>query len=275
MSDLLPKRDRLLQILADIPGQLTVAFSAGVDSTVLAQAAQLACGSRAQAVIADSPSLPLGTLTEAQQLADQIGISLHIIKPQEFERPEYQANRGDRCYYCKDSLYQTLTTQFTGLAGTLLNGTNIDDLSDYRPGLQAAREHQVRSPFVEADINKADIRELARLWNLPVWDKPASPCLSSRIAPGVPVTIERVRRVDAAEQFLKTTLGLRELRVRCEAQELARIEVPLTALPLLTSEPTRQHILTHLQHLGFRAITLDLAGFRTGNLNELISLQTK
>jgi len=275
MSDLLAKRDHLLQILAALPGEVVIAFSAGVDSTVLAQAAQLACGDRALAVIADSPSLPAGTLTEAEQLARQIGIRLQIIQPQEFERPEYQANQGNRCYFCKDSLYQTLTDQLAGQEATLLNGTNTDDLSDYRPGLQAAQEHQVRSPFVEAEINKADIRELARLWNLPVWDKPASPCLSSRIAPGVTVTVERVRRVDAAEQFLKTTLGLRELRVRCEAQELARIEVPITALPLLTADPTREQILHHFQHLGFRAITLDLAGFRTGNLNELISLQTK
>jgi uncharacterized protein len=156
----------------------------------------------------------------------------------------------------------------------IVNGANVDDQGDYRPGMQAAREHAVRSPLIEAGLSKVEVRELAREWDLPVWDKPASPCLSSRIAYGVDVTPERVRRVDDAERFLRDELGLCELRVRLEAGELARIEVPLTALPRLVETTARERIVVRLRELGFRYVTLDLEGFRSGSLNAALPVVT-
>ncbi len=261
------KADRLLAILREC-GRVAVAFSAGVDSTVVAQAARLACGDNAVAVTAVSASLAAGELDLARQLAAQIGIRHVETETQEFSVPGYQRNAGDRCYYCKTELYANLE----GLADqlgvdTIVNGANLDDLGDYRPGMQAAREHAVRSPLVEAGLSKADVRELARAWGLPVWDKPASPCLSSRIAYGVEVTPERVRRVDEAERFLRAELGLREMRVRLEANDLARIEVPLGALPQIAEPGCRERIVARFAELGFRYVTLDLAGFRSGSLN--------
>ncbi|MDB5391631.1 MAG: hypothetical protein JWM11_7277, partial [Planctomycetaceae bacterium] len=210
------KRDQLLSALRSFD-RVAVAFSAGVDSTVVAQAAFFACGAKAVAVTAVSPSLATGEVEEARQLASQIGIRHVVVRTDEFSNPDYLRNAGDRCYHCKTELY----SQMEGLADRLgvdviVNGANLDDQGDYRPGMQAAKEHSIRSPLIEAGFTKADVRELAQEWALPVWDKPASPCLSSRIAYGLEVTPERVRRVDLAEQFLKALLNLRELRVRHE-----------------------------------------------------------
>lgn len=283
-DDLSQKRDALLQCLR-VAGGVAVAFSAGVDSTVLAQAARVACGDRAVAVLAASPSLPEGTCEEARALAERIGIPLRILQTDEFARPEYRANAGDRCYFCKQTLYVQLATLREELEiDTIVNGTNQDDLGDYRPGLRAAEELGVRSPFVEVGLSKQDIRALARDWDLPVWDKPAAPCLSSRIAHGLEVTPERVRRVDAAERWLKEFLGERELRVRHEFHDLARIEVPLETLPRLVAGETPAKITAQFQQFGFRYVTLDLAGFRSGSMNavltetyvgELIALSTR
>ncbi|TXT23544.1 MAG: hypothetical protein FD138_3222, partial [Planctomycetota bacterium] len=154
------------------------------------------------------------------------------------------------------------------------NGANVDDVGDYRPGMTAATEHSVRSPLIEAGLSKSDVRELAKLWSLPCWDKPAMPCLSSRIAYGVAVTPERVRRIDAAESFLRREFGLRELRVRCEANDLARIEVALEEVTPLLSRTTFERISREFRSLGFRCVTLDLEGFRSGNLNALVPLET-
>jgi uncharacterized protein len=294
------KRDRLLEILRDC-GRVAVAFSGGVDSTVVAKAAQVACGANAVAVTAVSPSLASGELDEARRLAELIGIRHVVIETHEFADPGYLRNAGDRCYFCKSELYSQLEqnsriwTLVSGLEAAasanpilkskienlkskiqsppvLVNGANLDDQGDYRPGMHAAREHAVRSPLIEAGFTKADVRELAREWELPVWDKPASPCLSSRIAYGVEVTPERVRRVDAAEQFLREELGLRELRVRLENHELARIEVPLSALPQLAEAGPRERIVARLRDLGFRYVTLDLEGFRSGSLNAALPI---
>lgn len=265
-------RDRLLALLTGY-GRVAVAFSAGVDSTVVAKAAQVACGERAVAVTASSASLAAGELDSAIELARRIGIRHEIIRTDEFANPDYLRNAGDRCYHCKTELY----TQLEGLVERLgvdviVNGANLDDQGDYRPGMQAAREHAVRSPLIEAGFTKADVRELARYWNLPVWDKPASPCLSSRIAYGLEVTPARVARVDAAEQFLRTQLGLRELRVRHEAHDLARIEIPVPELSRLLDEQVRTAITQHFHQLGFKFITLDLEGFRSGSLNTALPL---
>lgn len=273
LSDsLIAKRDSLLELLLSY-GRIAVAFSAGVDSTVVAQAAQLACGDRAVAATAVSDSLAAGELQAARDLAQRIGIRHEVLQTAEFSNPDYLRNAGDRCYHCKTELY----TQLDGMADRLgvdivVNGANLDDQGDYRPGMQAAKEHKVRSPLIEVGLTKAEVRELARHWDLPVWDKPASPCLSSRIAYGLEVTPERVRRVDAAEQFLRQRLGIRELRVRHEAHDLARIEVAVDELPRLVAGNLRGEITDRLRELGFRFVTLDLDGFRSGSLNAALPL---
>jgi len=268
------KRDRLIALLRDMRS-VVVAFSGGIDSTVVAQAAFLALGDHATAVTADSPSVPRAEIAEAVELAQRIGIRHRLVSTAEFTNPDYVKNDGTRCYFCKDELYQ----QIDGLLATLeceviCSGANLDDLGDYRPGLIAAAEHKVRHPLQEAGFTKADVRELALVWNLPTWDKPASPCLSSRLAPGVEVTPERTARVEAAEAHLKK-LGYREFRVRLHEGELARIEVPLDGLARLTDPKVGAELVRYLKSLGFRYVTLDLQGFRSGSLNELIPLEVR
>jgi uncharacterized protein len=267
LSSLEQKRDALLSLLREMR-RVVVAFSAGVDSTVVAKAARLALGDDAIAVTAVSSSLAEGELDEAKRLAEQIGIAHHIIATSEFENPDYAANPGNRCYFCKTELYSRLEAWLPERDwGIVVNGANLDDKGDHRPGIVAASEHKVRSPLMEAGLTKSDVRQLARHWDLPVWDKPAMPCLSSRIAYGVAVTPERVSRIDQAERFLRERLDQRELRVRLEAGELARIEVPLADLPKLLEPDLRQEIAVKFRELGFRFITLDLEGFRSGSLN--------
>ena len=274
MSELFDKRDALLTLLAGY-GRVAVAFSGGVDSAVVARAAQEACGDNAVAVTAVSLSLASGELEDAQELAAQIGIRHVVLKTQEFENESYLANPANRCYFCKTELYSRLESRLSELdADVICNGANVDDVGDYRPGMTAATEHSVRSPLIEAGLKKSDVRELAKLWSLPCWDKPAMPCLSSRIAYGVAVTPERVRRIDAAESFLRREFRLRELRVRCEAHDLARIEVALEEVTPLLSRTTFERISREFRSLGFRCVTLDLEGFRSGNLNALVPLET-
>lgn len=266
------KRDRLLQILRGY-GRVAVALSAGVDSTVVAKAAQMACGDNAVAVTAVSSSLAAGELQVAVEMAAQIGIRHEVIQTREFSDPNYLRNPVNRCYFCKTELYTRLKELAPALGiEVLVNGANLDDRGDYRPGMQAAAEFQVRSPLIEAEFTKADVRELAQLWGLPVWDKPATPCLSSRIAYGVEVTPERVQRIDAAEQFLRRELDLRELRVRCEANDLARIEVPADAIAALVSPALRDKIRSHFHALGFRYVTIDMDGFRSGSMNAVLPI---
>ena len=270
--DIEQKRDRLLRILQGY-GRVAVALSAGVDSTVVAKAARIACGENAVAVTAVSSSLAAGEEEQAVEMARQIGIRHQVVQTQEFSDPNYLQNPVNRCYYCKSELYSRLTELAPTLGvDVLANGANLDDRGDYRPGMQAAGEFQVRSPLIEAEFTKSDVRALAKLWDLPVWDKPATPCLSSRIAYGVEVTPERVRRIDDAEQFLRQELNLRELRVRCEANDLARIELPIDAIAQLTSPALRDKIRAKLHTLGFRYVTLDLDGFRSGSLNVVLPI---
>lgn len=272
MSELLTKRDELLARLAGY-GRVAVAFSGGVDSAVVARAAQEACGDKAVAVTAVSLSLASGELEQAQVVAALIGIRHVVLKTEEFANESYLANPANRCYFCKTELYSRLESRLSELdADVICNGANLDDVGDYRPGMTAAKEHSVRSPLIEAGLTKSDVRELAKLWSLPCWDKPAMPCLSSRIAYGVAVTPERVRRIDAAESFLRREFGLRELRVRCEANDLARIEVALGEVTPLLNATTFERISRELRSLGFRCVTLDLEGFRSGNLNALVPL---
>lgn len=269
-GELAAKCNTLLQLLQSW-NHVAVAFSAGVDSTVVAQAAFLALGGNAFAVTAVSPSLARGELEQAVDLARHIGIRHEVIHTEEFRSSGYQRNAGDRCYYCKSELYARVDEILarTGEA-VVCNGANVDDLGDHRPGMLAATEHQVRSPLIECSFTKAEVRELARHWNLPVWDKPASPCLSSRIAYGVHVTARRVQQIDAAESFLRDLLDQRTVRVRLEANDLARIEVPLESLAAMTDAVNRERIARRFRDLGFRYITLDLDGFRSGSLNDVL-----
>jgi uncharacterized protein len=275
-SDVLPpelvsRRDRLLEILRGF-GSASVAFSGGIDSTVVAQAAYLALGDRAVAVTADSPSVPRAEIDDARRLAERIGIRHRLVSTEEFADPDYVRNDGSRCYFCKSELYSRIETLLPELGvAVICSGANLDDEGDYRPGLKAAAEHRVRHPLQEAGFTKADVRALARAWDLPTWDKPASPCLSSRLAPGVEVTPERTARIEAAEKYLHE-LGYRECRVRLHEGELARIEVPPAGLLPLLEPATHQELVRRFKELGFRFVTLDLEGFRSGNLNQLVSL---
>ena len=271
---MIEKRDRLLAILANLPG-VAVAFSGGIDSTVVAKAAALSLGLKAVAVTADSASVPRSELATAREVAELIGIRHVIVNTTEFENPEYLKNDGSRCFHCKDELYSRIETLLPELgAPVMVSGANLDDRGDYRPGLTAAAQHAVRHPLQEAGFTKADVRELARHWNLPTWDKPASPCLSSRLAPGLAVTPERTKRVEDAETYLHG-LGLRECRVRYHEGDLARIEVPIKELPRFTSPEVRENLTRELHRLGFKFVSLDLDGFRTGSLNELVPLELK
>jgi len=268
------KRDCLLTLMREM-GNVMVAFSGGIDSTVVAQAAQLALGAGAVAVTADSPSVPRAEIDDARALAQRIGIRHAIVATEEFNDPDYVKNDGARCYFCKSELYDRLEALLAEHgASVLCSGANLDDLGDYRPGLVAAAEHAVRHPLVEAGFTKADVRALAQAWNLPTWDKPASPCLSSRLAPGVEVTRERTARVEAAEVYLRG-LGLRECRVRLHEGELARIEVPAADVARLAEPKVREELTGRLKELGFRFVTLDLEGFRSGSLNVLVSIEKK
>ncbi len=270
-KELAEKRDRLLEILRAY-GSVAVAYSGGLDSTVLAKAAQLALGERAVAVTADSPSLASGELEEARSLAELIGIRHLVIKTEEFSNPAYARNPANRCYFCKSELYRRLGDMLPEFGdAVIVNGANVDDLGDWRPGHKAADEYQVRSPLCEAGLSKKELRELARHWELPVWDKPATPCLSSRVAYGLELTPERMRQIDAAERFLKER-GFRELRVRCPQPDTARIELPLDKLPQLVEPELRTELVEYFKQLGFKSISVDLEGLRSGSMNVFLPL---
>jgi uncharacterized protein len=254
-------------------GRCAVAFSGGVDSAVVAKAAYLALGADALAVTGVSPSLASGELETAQEVAALIGIRHELIHTQEFASASYVRNAGDRCYHCKSELYTQIEQLRAQLDASyaVVNGANVDDLGDYRPGMQAAAEHAVRSPLAECGFTKADVRALAAHWQLPVWDKPASPCLSSRVAYGEEVTPERLAMIDKAEQWLRSR-GLATVRVRYHRGDLARLEVPAEAIPGLCELGARSELVAKFKELGFRFITLDLEGFRSGSLNSLVEL---
>lgn len=249
-----------------------VAFSGGVDSAVVAKAAHLALGSKAVAFTAVSPSLASGEKENAVAVAQQIGISHHLLSTDELSADGYVRNSGDRCYFCKTELYTQIAQHAPRYHLTnIVSGANQDDLGDYRPGLKAAAENSVRHPLAECGFGKAEVRAMANAWSLPVWDKPASPCLASRIAYGEEVTVERLAMIDRAEQLLRKH-GLSPCRVRYHKGDLARVEIPLDALPLFAQITAREEVVKQFKTLGFRFITLDLEGFRSGSLNQLVQI---
>lgn len=263
------KYHALQQRLRELESVL-VAFSAGVDSALLLRVAVLTLGTeRVLAVTGRSPSVPGAELHSAAALAAECGARHEFLETREFDDPNYTANPSDRCYHCKTELYSRLGPLAVqrGLRA-VVSGANADDLGDYRPGLTAAREQTVRAPLAEVGLTKAELRRLAAVLGLSIHDKPASPCLSSRVPYGEAVTPEKLARIDAAETFLRS-LGFRECRVRHHAH-LARIEVCAEEMARLLDPPTRARIDTRLRDLGFQYVALDLRGFRSGSLNEVL-----
>lgn len=246
--------------------RVLVAFSGGVDSTLVLKVAYDLLGEKVLGVTAASPSLPKRELEETIDLARRIGARHRIVETGELQNPDYAANRADRCYFCKTELYSVLAP-LAAREGyrSILDGTHAGDIEDFRPGQKAAREHRVVSPLKEAGLLKEEVRALARFFGLPNWDKPAAACLSSRIPHGIPVTAETLEQIEKAERRLRE-LGFRRLRVR-HHNEIARIEVAIEDFPRLIEH--REAVLQGLREAGYLFVTLDLAGFKSGSLNLL------
>ena len=250
-------------------GSVAVAFSGGVDSTLVAVAAHRVLGEKALVVTAVSPALAKRELEEAIRLAETFGFAHRIIHTNEMDREGYVANSPQRCYFCKTELY----TELTALADKetiewVVNGANTDDIGDYRPGMIAASEHRVRSPMVEAGLTKADVRAIARSLDIPIWDKPAQPCLSSRVPYGIPVTVENLSKIEQAEDYLRG-LGLKEVRAR-HHDRLCRIEVGEDGIDFAFGH--RKEIVAAIKKIGYLWVSLDMSGLRSGSLNDQLNL---
>ena len=267
------KRDCLLELLRSY-GSCAVAYSGGLDSTVLAKAAHIALGPRAVAVTGASASLAAGELDESLEIARRIGIRHEVIQTDELAIPEYQENTDSRCYFCKTELFLKVEQLASRLGvAVVCDGSNSDDQGEHRPGMKAARERKVRSPLAECGLSKREIRELAAHWDIPIWDKPATPCLSSRIAYGERVTPERLAMIEHAERFLRER-GFQPMRVRYHKGDMARIEVPADMVPRLLDAEFRRELVQHFKTAGFKYVSLDLEGFRSGSMNAVLPAES-
>ena len=263
-----PKWPDLAKIISRMDSVI-VAFSGGVDSALVAVAAHQILGQKALAVTAVSPALAQKELEETVRLAESFGFAHRIIHTNEMERDGYVANSPRRCYFCKTELY----TQITNLANResyswVVNGANTDDIGDYRPGMEAAAENKVRSPLVEAGLTKDDVRSIAKSLDIPIWDKPAQPCLSSRIPYGTPVTVETLSKIEQAEDYLRG-LGLKEVRAR-HHDRLCRIETGENEMEFAFTH--RKEIVSNIKRIGYLWVSLDMTGLRSGSLNDQLNL---
>ena len=265
------KYSHLLDLLRDLE-RVVVAFSGGVDSTFLARAAREAVGDRALLVTADSETYPARELAEARGLASLLGMRHVVVETRELDNPDYARNPSDRCFFCKDELFTRLAPIAAREGdGAVVYGAVMDDLGDHRPGMRAARERGVRAPLIDAELWKAEIRELSRAQGLPTWDKPSFACLSSRFQYGDQITAAKLRQVDAAEEIVRS-LGFRQFRVR-HHDRLARLEIAAEEMAKLWEDGRHATLVEKLRGLGYVYVTVDLAGFQSGSANLLLGLK--
>ena len=264
------KEQRLFDVLRELD-RVIVAYSGGADSAYLAWAAQQALGNRSIAITADSASIPASHKRDAEDFVHRFGIAHEYIETREFENPAYIKNDANRCFHCKDELFTRLeeVAKQRGIKN-IVYGVNQDDLGDYRPGQNAAQQHRVKAPLVDAGLTKAEIRELSRIAGLPTWDRPAAACLSSRIPYGTPVTIQNIKTVEVGEEEMKA-LGFRQFRTRFHG-ELVRIEVARDEMEKALNLEMAGKLTAIFKKLGYKFVTLDLQGYRQGSLNELLPL---